>query len=101
MSELLRCPFCGSESWELDRTDGGSVHWVFCRECKAYGPECATEAEALSGWTARAGWQAVEGAFVDSKGWLHATCAGDGMTPEIVARCGLTQLYRATPEPPK
>ena len=63
------CPFCGSESWELDRTDGGSVHWLFCRECKSCGPHCATEVEALSGWKARAmipDWEDISTAPKDS-----------------------------------
>mgnify|MGYP003362451693 CR=1 FL=1 len=56
MSEKLKsCPFCGDDE-PLMRGDDWS--YVECDECDASGPECKTEAEAITAWNTRAGEKA-------------------------------------------
>lgn len=51
MSELQRCPFCGSanvyvSAWGLKKT-------AACSQCGARGPERSTAADAIRFWNAR------------------------------------------------
>src|SRR5262245_28432908 len=55
VSELLPCPFCGSDDVFVSQAVQGSC-WVVCENlhCGAIGPTQLTPAEALAAWNSRA-----------------------------------------------
>jgi Lar family restriction alleviation protein len=55
VSELLPCPFCGSDEVFVSQAVQGSC-WVVCENlhCGAIGPTQLTPAEALAAWNSRA-----------------------------------------------
>jgi hypothetical protein len=50
MSEFQSCvcPFCNSIDTRMG--EHGDQHYVWCHACRASGPECDTEAEAIETW---------------------------------------------------
>ena len=54
MTELIECPFCGSNSELVIVADSWRKHYrVECEACKATGPEEYTKGEAIKSWNAR------------------------------------------------
>ncbi|WP_407080602.1 Lar family restriction alleviation protein [Enterobacter roggenkampii] len=57
MSELKRCPFCGSKDLRIGHV-GRDWNSVTCRYCGGEGPEELGREDAISSWNRRAGDEA-------------------------------------------
>ncbi len=53
MTELQRCPFCGSGDLHIGKLDGGKLCHVKCFGCEACGPLAQTPAAARDKWQNR------------------------------------------------
>ena len=79
VSELLPCPFCGSDEVFVSRAVQGSS-WVVCENlhCSALGPMQPTPAEAAAAWNSRARLRTGEASGA------RPTDVPESMVPEAV-----------------
>jgi Lar family restriction alleviation protein len=64
MSDLKPCPFCGGEVATITEHQGyqdPTIYAGLCKKCRARGPYCHTEAEAIAAWNRRAPAPSAEG----------------------------------------
>ena len=56
MTDLLKCPFCGSKAKLDEHSDSAAGYQVFCLRCQTVAtPVFRTEEEAVEAWNRRSG----------------------------------------------
>ena len=53
MSEIIPCPFCGSENVGFGVGNIAYWKWVHCAVCGAAGPDADNNVEAIAKWNTR------------------------------------------------
>jgi Lar family restriction alleviation protein len=53
IEQIAPCPFCG-EAWIKVRSENSACFAAECQGCSAFGPEAATNHEAIAAWDTRA-----------------------------------------------
>ena len=90
------CPFCGSSDLKV-KPVWKTYRFVACQKCKAGGPVCKTEEEALAAFNRRAGQedagQQTEAIACEAVGMLLHLCATVGGIEEAIDTADVDRMY--------